>query len=299
MEGQVGVIGVGNIGFGIASNLIEAGFKVLVYDIRPEPLEGLQEKGAVVVADIREMAKACPTVFSVLLDYQQNLEVLAGAEGLLENTKRGSCVFNCSTLSPQQMKEFADLAEGRGIHLLDSPVSGGAQGAMAGTLTIMIGGPQEAVEKNRKALEAISNDIYYMGEVGSGASAKMINQVLVAVHNVAAAEALLLAAKSGLKLERIYDIIKKCAGYSWMFEHRAMRMIQRDFNPRGVLRILLKDTNIVMETAQSLDLVLPVTDIVRQLYQAGVNCGLGDEDDSAIVKVLEKLAHYELPETRE
>jgi 3-hydroxyisobutyrate dehydrogenase len=298
MQSQVGVIGVGNIGFGIASNLIEAGFKVFAYDVRLEPLEALREKGGVIVADIREMAKACPTVFSVLLDYQQNLEVLTGAEGLLENTDRGSCVFICSTLSPEQVKGFADLAESRGIRLLDSPVSGGAQGAIAGTLTIMIGGPQEAVEENRKALEAIGSNIYHLGEVGSGASAKTINQLLLAIHNVAAAEALLLAAKSGIKLELIYDIIKNCAGYSWMFEHRAMRMIQRDFEPRGVLRILLKDTNIVMEAAQSLDLVLPVTGIVRQLYQAGVNCGLGDEDDSAIVKVLEKLTHYELPETR-
>jgi 3-hydroxyisobutyrate dehydrogenase-like beta-hydroxyacid dehydrogenase len=97
----------------------------------------------------------------------------------------------------------------------------------------------------------------------------------------------------------MYDIIKTSAGYSWMFEHRAKRMIERDFKPRGVLRILLKDTNIVMEAAQSLDLVLPVTDVVRQLFQAGVNCGLGDEDDSAIVKVLEKLANYQLPETRD
>ncbi len=298
MESQVGVIGVGNMGFGIASNLIKAGFQVFAYDVRPEPLELLREKGGIVVADIREMAKACPTVFSVLLDYRQNLEVLTGAEGLLENTDRDSCVFICSTLSPEQVKRLADLAEGRGIHLLDSPVSGGAQGAMAGTLTIMIGGPQEAVEKNRKALEAIGTNIYYMGQVGSGSSAKTINQLLVAVHNVAAAEALLLASKSGIKLELMYDIIKTSAGYSWMFEHRAMRMVQRDFKPRGVLRILLKDTNIVMETAQSLDLVLPVAGLVRQLFQAGVNCGLGDEDDSAIVKVLEKLTHYELPETR-
>jgi len=296
MESQVGVIGVGNMGFGVASNLLKAGFKVFVYDVRPEPLEALREKGGVVVTNIREMARACSTVFSVLLDHQQNSEVLTGPDGLLENMEKGSFVFICSTISPEQARGFADLAENHGIHLLDSPVSGGAQGAMAGTLTIMIGGPQEAVEKNRKALETIGSNIYHMGEVGAGESAKAINQVLVAVHDVAAGEALLLASKSGIKLDLMYDIIKKSAGNSWIFEHRAMRMIQRDFNPRGVLRILLKDTNIVMEAAQSLDLVLPVTSLVRQLFQSGVNWGLGDEDDSAIVKVLEKLTHHELSE---
>jgi 3-hydroxyisobutyrate dehydrogenase len=160
----------------------------------------------------------------------------------------------------------------------------------------MIGGDAKVLEENRKALEAIGSNIYHMGEVGAGETAKAINQLLVAVHNVAAAEALLLASKSGMNLKQVYDIIKNSAGYSWMFEHRAMRMIERDFKPRGVLRILLKDTNIVADTAQSLGIVLPILSFVRQLFQSGVNAGLGDEDDSAIVKVLEKLNCYELEE---
>lgn len=299
MEDKVGVLGVGNMGFGIGSNLLKAGFKVFVYDIRPEPLEDLRKKKAVVVDTVKEMARLCPVVFSVLLDYNQNLNVLSGSDGLLENMDKGGCVFVCSTISPAEAIELSKLAEGHGVNLLDSPVSGGAQGAMAGTLSIMIGGPAKAVEENREALDAIGSNIYHMGEVGTGESAKAINQLLVAVHNLSAAEAMLLASKSGINLELMFNIIKNSAGYSWMFKHRAMRMIERDFNPRGVLRILLKDTNIVVNAAQSLDLVLPMITLARQFYHAGVNAGLGDEDDSAIIKVLEKLGCYELEDKSE
>jgi 3-hydroxyisobutyrate dehydrogenase len=158
----------------------------------------------------------------------------------------------------------------------------------------MIGGDAGAVEEHRIALEAISNRCYHMGGVGAGETAKAINQILVSVHNVAAAEAMLLAAKGGLDLRTMYDLIKNSAGDSWMFQHRAMRMIERDFSPRGILGILLKDTKIVNEMAESLDLVLPMVNLAQQLYQAGVNSGWGDEDDAAIVKVLEQLSNYSI-----
>ncbi len=233
-------------------------------------------------------------VFSVLLDFEQNLSVLEGPEGLIENMKAGSCIFVCSTLAPAQAKELAQIAEKKGIRLLDSPISGGAEGAMAGTLSIMIGGDEAAVEEHRKALEAMSSNVYHFGDVGTGEAAKSINQVLVAINNAATAEAMLLAAKAGLDLKKVFDLISNSAGNSWIFQHRAMRMIERDFVPRGVLKILLKDTRIVKDTADSLDLVLPLANLTQQLYQAGVNNGWGDDDDSAVVKVLEKLTNYSI-----
>ena len=298
MRKEVGVIGLGNMGFGIASNLLKAGFHVFVYDIRPEPMDKLKAKGAVAVSGVREMARSCPLVFSVLLDYKQNLDNLTGPNGLFEGMDEGCSVFVCSTLSPEQVIELATIAKKRGIHLLDTPISGGSIGADAGTLTIMIGGDANVLEENRKALEAIGSNIFHMGEVGTGEFAKSINQMLVATHNVAAAEAMLLASKSRINLRQMYDIIITSHGYSLVFEQRAKRMIERDFTPKGVLRLLLKDTNIVMESAKSLGIVLPILGLVRQLFQAGVNAGLGDEDDSAIVKVLEKLSCYQLEENK-
>ena len=294
MENNVGVVGIGNMGIGIATNLLKADFNVHVYDIRPERLEEMKNKGAVVASSLGELAQACSVVFSVLLDFEQNLSVLEGPEGLIENMKAGSCIFVCSTLAPAQAKELAQIAEKKGIRLLDSPISGGAEGAMAGTLSIMIGGDEAAVEEHRKALEAMSSNVYHFGDVGTGEAAKSINQVLVAINNAATAEAMLLAAKAGLDLKKVFDLISNSAGNSWIFQHRAMRMIERDFVPRGVLKILLKDTRIVKDTADSLDLVLPLANLTQQLYQAGVNNGWGDDDDSAVVKVLEKLTNYSI-----
>jgi 3-hydroxyisobutyrate dehydrogenase-like beta-hydroxyacid dehydrogenase len=294
MENNVGVVGIGNMGIGIATNLLKANFNVHVYDIRPEPLEELKKKGAVVTSSLGELAQTCSVIFSVLLDFKQNLSVLEGPEGLLENMKAGSCIFVCSTLAPDQAKELAKLAEKKGVRLLDSPISGGSEGAMAGTLSIMIGGDEAAVEEHRNALEALSSNVYHFGDVGSGETAKSINQVLVAINNAATAEAMMLAAKAGLDLKKVFDLISNSAGNSWIFQHRAMRMIEGDFEPRGVLRILLKDTTIVKDTADSLDLVLPLANIAQQLYQAGVNNGWGDDDDSAVVKVLEKLANFQI-----
>jgi 3-hydroxyisobutyrate dehydrogenase-like beta-hydroxyacid dehydrogenase len=159
----------------------------------------------------------------------------------------------------------------------------------------MIGGDANAVSQHRKALEAIGGNIYHFGEVGSGESAKAINQILVAVNNLAVAEAMLLASKSGLDLKEVFKLISNSAGNSWIFQHRAMRMIERDFQARGILGILLKDTSIVVDAARSLELVLPITTMAQQLYQAGVNAGLADEDDSSIIKILEKLANDSIP----
>jgi putative dehydrogenase len=298
MRKKVGVIGLGNMGMGIASNLLKAGFYVYAYDIRPEPMKELAQRGAIAVANVCEMAGKCPLVFSVLLDYKQNLDNLTGPKGLFENMEEGSSVFICSTLSPEQVKDLAAAASKRGVHLLDAPISGGKIGADAGTLSIMIGGDAKALEDNREALEAIGKHIFHMGGVGAGESAKSINQMLVATNMVAAAEAMLLASRNGINLRKMYDIIKNSDGYSRMFEHRAMRMVERDFKTRGALRILVKDTNIVMESAKAVGIVLPIIGLVGQLFQAGLNAGFGDEDDSAIVKILEKLSCYQLNENK-
>lgn len=294
MDYKVGVVGVGNMGFGISSNLLKAGFKVFVYDIRPEPLKALQEKGALVASSVKELARKCSVVFSVLLNYEQNLSVFSGPEGLPANMAKGGCVFVCSTISPEQARSLAEIAEKQGIRFLDAPISGGVEGATAGTLSIMVGGDPSALEEHRCAFEAIGSNIYHFGNVGSGESAKAINQLLVSVNNIAVAEAMMLASRSGLNLEDVHNLISNSAGNSWIFQHRATRMIERDFIPRGVLRILLKDISIVRDTAESLDLVLPMTNLAGQLYQAGVNAGWGDEDDSAIVKVLERLTNYSI-----
>lgn len=298
MGKKVGVIGLGNIGFGMACNLLKAGFQVVACDIRHELMEGIQKKGATIAPNAGAVGRQCSVVFSVVLDYPQNLTILEGPDGLLQSMSPGSTIFVCSTISPAQARELADMAAKHNIRLLDSPVSGGREGAEAGTLALMIGGSREAMEEHRGVLEAVSGNIYSLGDVGMGETAKAINQVLVAVHDVATAEALLLAARSGIDLKQMYSIINNSAGGSYMFKWRAMRMIDRDFTAHGVLKILLKDTNIVFNLAESLGLPMPLTSIARQMFQAGVNEGLGQEDDAAVVKVLEQIAGFSLADVK-
>ena len=298
MGKRVGIIGLGNIGFGMACNLLKAGFEVVACDIRQERMEAVQKKGATIAASAGAVGKQCAVVFSVVLNYPQNLAILEGPDGLLQNMRAGGTLFVCSTIAPAQVRELADKAAKHSIRLLDSPVSGGREGAEAGTLALMIGGSRDALEEHRGVLEAVSGNIYHLGDVGMGETAKAINQVLVAVHGTVTAEALLLAARSGIDLKQMYSIINNSAGGSYMFKWRAMRMIERDFSPHGVLRILLKDTNIVLSLAESLGLPMPLTSIVRQMFQAGVNQGLGDEDDAAVVKVLEQMAGFSLSDVK-
>ena len=294
MGTKIGVIGTGNIGFGMCCNLLEAGFELVVYDVRSEPLSALDSRGANIVSSPADVGRACRLVFSVVFDHPQNLAVLQGPDGLLEKMAPGGCIFMCSTISPAHARELAGLAAAYNIQLLDCPVSGGQQGATHGALTLMIGGDRHCVDEHHTALEAISANIYYLGDVGAGAAAKIVNNLLVAVHNLAAAESLMLAAKSGIDLKQMYDIVGNSAGQSWMFDNRAMRMIERDFTPRGALKILLKDMDIALEAAQSYNLVLPLSAITREMFQAGVNQGLGDEGDSASVKVLEQMTNFSL-----
>ena len=294
MTTHVGIIGVGNMGFGMSRNLLKAGYQVVVYDLRPEPLEALAAEGATIATDPGEVGRACGLVFSVVLDHPQNLAILEGPEGLFKQMAPGGTIFVCSTISPSQVRELADLAAAHELRLLDSPLSGGREGALGGTMSMMIGGDGAVLAEHRAVLEAVTANLYHLGDVGAGEAAKAVNQILVAVHDVATAEALMLASKSGIDLKQMYEIICTSAGQSWVFEHRAMRMIDRDFETRGALKILLKDIKVVLETAHAHGLVLPLSEMTRQVVQAGVNQGLGDEDDSACVKVLESLASFSL-----
>lgn len=294
MSTKVGVIGAGNIGYGICINLLKNGFDLVVYDVRPEPLKLLKEKGATIASNPGDLGNQCKTVFVVVLDYKQNIAVLEGKDGLIENMAPGSLIFTCSTISPSEVKSLGEKAKKNELRLIDCPVSGGFEGAKSGKLTLMIGANKTTVKDNLSALEAISENIYFLNNLGAGAAAKSVNNLLCAIHIIATAEAMLLAAKNKIDLDLIYDIISKSAGQSWIFEHRAKRMASRDFSPRGVLRILLKDTHIMSDLSREHELVLPLTSLSQQIYQAAVNQGLGDEDDSAVIKVLERLAEYSL-----
>ncbi len=290
MQQTVGFVGLGNMGKGMASNALKAGFPLIVYDVRPEAVAEMVQAGARGAASLRELAAEAETVVAMLLNFPQLEAAILGPAGLAANLRPGSTVIVSSTIAPKQAQTLAAALAGRGIHYVDAPVTGGKEGAASGTLTFMVGAEAEVLEAQRPLLEAMSAKIYHCGPVGTGQVAKMCNQIMCGSALVATAECLTLAAKAGLDRRLLYEIISHGTGDGWMFRHRADRMIADDFATRGRLDIFVKDLGIVLEAAEQLQVPLLVVPAARHWVQLAVAAGYAAEDDAAVVKIIEEFA---------
>ncbi len=287
MERTVGVIGLGNMGRGMATNLLEAGFPLVAYDVRPDAVEQLAAAGARGADGPREVGELVDTVLVVVLNYPQMAEVILGPAGIAASLKQGATVIGSSTISPAQARTLGAALAERGIHYVDAPISGGKVGAEAGTLTVMVGAEPEVFAAARPVLEAISGNLYHCGPVGAGQVAKMCNQLMAGVALVATAECLALAAAAGMDRHLLYEIITHGAGDAWMFRNRGSRLIAGDPEVTSRLDIWLKDLGIVLEAADEHHLPLLLASAARQWMTMGVAAGLAAEDDSAVVRLME------------
>ncbi len=290
MKPTVGFVGLGNMGKGMASNLLKAGFPLVAYDLRPEPVAELVQVGALSAQSLPEIGSRVETAVVMVLNFPQMQEVLLGPEGLTTAMEPGSTVIGCSTISPFQAKSIAAALVERNIRYVDAPVSGGKFRAADGTLTIMAGADPEVYETQLSVLEAMSANLYYCGPVGTGQVAKMCNQLMAGTTLVATAECLALGAAAGIDRKLLYEIITHGTGDCWMFRNRADRMMAHDFETKGRLDIFVKDFGIVLETADQLRLPLLLSSAARHWVMMGVAEGYGAEDDSAVVKVMEKFS---------
>lgn len=294
MKKNIGFIGLGNMGMGMAKNILKAGFPLIAYDIREEPLREIKELGAKVGKNPKDVAQNSKISILMVLNFSQVEQVVFGENGMREGVSSGDIVVVMSTIAPPEIKVLAGAWEKEKVKVLDAPVSGGNAGAEDGTLTIMVGGEREGFESCRDILKTMGRNIYYLGGLGTGLSLKLVNNLLVAVNGAAVAEAMVLGVKAGLDPEIIFDVISKSAGDSWMFRNRVPRMINRDFTSRGELDILLKDLNFVLDMGRSLKIPLVLSALAKEIYQMANCMGLGKEDDSAVVKVIEKIAGLEV-----
>jgi 3-hydroxyisobutyrate dehydrogenase-like beta-hydroxyacid dehydrogenase len=194
-----------------------------------------------------------------------------------------------STISPVQVKQLAQKLEGKKVQVLDAPISGGKEGAEAGTLSIMVGGEKNAFERCLPVFQAMGKNVRHLGALGNGMSMKLVNNLLVAVTGLGVAEAMTLGKKAGLDPQAILEIIPKSAGDSWMFRNRAPQMVSRDFTCRGELDILVKDLGYILEMGQGLKTPLFLSAVAREVFQIASAMGWGKEDDSAVVKALEMM----------
>ena len=290
MKSYIGIIGLGNMGMGVARNILKAGFPLVAYDIRKAPLRDIEKLGAHIGKSPGEIAQKAKITLLVVLNYSQVEQVVFGDKGLRERLASGDVVVVMSTIGPGEVKSLARALEKEKVSVLDAPISGGKEGAAAGTLTVMVGGEKRAFETCRNIFQAVGKNVYYLGELGSGLNLKLVNNLLVAVNGLGVAEAILLGLKAGLDPQAILEVIPKSAGDSWMFRHRAPQMVARDFTCRGELDILLKDLSYVLEMGKNLKIPLLLSALAKEVFQMANCMGWGKEDDSAVVKVLEKMA---------
>jgi 2-hydroxy-3-oxopropionate reductase len=295
---RVGFIGLGAMGRPMALNLLKAGFGVTVNSRSRGPVEALLAEGAREAATPREVAQRSEVVITMLPATLDVEAICLGANGIVEagaHTEGFSRTFpltvvDMSTISPKASRAIGEALKEAGIDFLEAPVSGGEVGAQAGSLSIMCGGPDGVFELVEPLFQAMGQSYVRMGYWGQGQTTKLANNIIAAITIESIAEALVLGVKAGLDPAKMYEAIKGGAAACWSLDHKAPMMWSRDFNPGFRVRLHLKDLNLALEAGEELNVPLPVTRQVRDMLQQLVDEGHGDEDNGALVKVIEKLA---------
>jgi len=294
--GRVAVIGLGSMGFGIAQALKNAGLDVVGYDVVPTAVERFVAEGGRRAATPSEAAIGADIVVSVVVNAAQTESVLFGETGCAASMPPGGVFLSSATMAPEAARELAARLEATGRHYLDAPISGGAQRAAEGALTVLASGSPAAFAAARPALDAMSATVYELGDTpGLGAAFKMINQLLAGVHIAAACEAITFAAKQGLDLRRVYDVITASAGNSWMFENRVPHVLDGDYRPRSAVEIFTKDLGIVLDIARAERFPVPMASAALQLFLMTASSGMGGDDDASVARLFARIASLELP----
>jgi len=284
MVKSVAVIGVGAMGMGMAHSLLRNGFRTLARDIDPQREALARAAGAQVVSSARE-AGAADAVAIVVVDAAQIEQVLSGDDGLLAGLGPGRLVFLCSTIAPSDSETFAARIAATGAQVLDAPISGGPARAQAGTMSIMLAGPQSALDAAEPVLAAIAGKRFVIGaRHGDAARAKLVNNLMAGIHLMAGAEALALAIRLGLDPRQMSELIGASSGQSWMFDDRMQRALVGDYAPRAQSHVLTKDLTLANDAAHAVGLQLPLGALARDLLRATCEGGWRDEDDAAALK---------------
>jgi 3-hydroxyisobutyrate dehydrogenase len=295
----LGVVGLGSMGYGAAVSAHRRGIVTWGLDPRAEARERFAAAGGHATDSLAELGAACDVVQLLVVNAAQTEQVLFGdaaAPGLASLLKPGSVVVASATVDPAQPPQWeARLAE-RDLHLIDGPVSGGAQRAAEGEMTIMASGRPEAFAAAGATLDAIAGKVYRLGDrAGIGSTVKMVNQHLAGVHIASACEAMALGMRAGADPRQLYEVICNSAGMSWMFQNRVPHILDGDYTPLSTVNIFVKDLGIVLDAARKLQFPLPLAAAAHQLYLATAAAGHGGEDDAAVIKFYAALAGLELP----
>ncbi len=289
------VIGLGSMGYGVASSLLRAGHTVHGFDINEASVARFQGDGGAqgIMADI---AAGLDVVATVVINAAQTEEVLFGEAGIVPHLSPGTVVVSCATVAPDFARDMEARCREAGLLYLDAPISGGPERSARGELSVLASGHPDAFSKARPCLDAMASQVYELGdEAGPGSAMKAINQLLVGVNLAAMAEAMTFGMTQGVDPAKFAEIIPQCAGTSWVLENRVPHVVDGDYSPKSAVDIWPKDLGIVLDVAHGAKFSAPLTAAALQQWVAAQGQGLGREDDAALIKVYARNAGLSLP----
>lgn len=289
MDKKIGFIGLGIMGKPMSLNLLKAGFDVTVYNRTESKTAEPVSQGAKKTESPAEATADSTVIITIVSDTPDVESVILGGNGVIESIRPDSVVIDMSTIAPEATRKIAARLKEKGAHMLDAPVSGGEQGAIDGTLSIMTGGETAIFERCLPVLQAMGKNVIHVGSNGMGQTVKLVNQILVTGTLNSVAEALIFASKSGVDLEKTIDAVKGGAAGSWQLSNLAPRIIERDFRPGFMIDLLIKDLNLVTGSAEEMGIDLLVTSRIKEMYEKLQAEGEGKNGTQALIKALEKL----------
>ncbi len=284
---KVGFIGLGIMGSAMAMNIYKKGHELIVYNRTKSKAEPFRKLGVPVAESPKEVAEKSDVVIVMVTDAPDVKEVIFGKNGVVEGARRGLIVVDMSTNSPKNAQEIYDELSKIGVEFMDAPVTGGDVGAKQGTLIIMVGGKPETFEKVKPVFESMGKLIVYAGPVGSGQKMKLVNQVAVALSDLAMVEALALAEKFGLDLEKVYQVLSSGGARSFTIESYMPRLLKGDMEPGFKISHLRKDLGYVLEEAKALKLPLFATSLAFEEFLSSEKLGYGEKGIQALIKLYE------------
>jgi 2-hydroxy-3-oxopropionate reductase len=291
---KLGFVGLGIMGKPMSKNLLKAGYKLVVYDIVPAPVQELKEAGAEVGTSPSDVASKTNIIITMLPNSPHVKEAVLGKNGIIEGAKKGALVVDMSSIAPLAAREVgAELAK-KGIRMLDAPVSGGEPKAKDGTLSIMVGGAKADFDQVLPILKTMGSSAVLTGDLGAGNVTKLANQIVVALNIAALSEAMVLATKVGVDPNLVYQAIRGGLAGSVVMDAKAPLMMDRKFNPGFRINLHIKDLGNVLETGHAVGVPLPLSAVVMEMMQALKVDGMGDCDHGALVRFYEKLAQVEV-----
>ncbi len=294
----VAVIGLGSMGLGIAPSLLRAGLTVSGFDIDSRATERLAALGGRAASGPADAARGAGAVVTGVVTAAQTEAVLFGADGAAASMLARGTILSSATMSPADARRLAQRAGELGLRYIDAPISGGAARAAAGELTVMASGSNDAFDRAERVLSAMARTVYRLGdEPGIGASFKIINQLLAGVHIAAACEAITLAKRLDLDIDKVYEVITASAGNSWMFENRIPHVLAGDYTPRSAIDIFAKDLGIVGEIGRERKFPLPIAATALQMFLMTSAAGMGRDDDSSVARLIARVTGLDLPGT--